>query len=153
MTDVTRKLFITGLAAIALGLGSSVAFAQSAAKPGAKAPDFSVVDVDGTPMQGLVAHLSATPGRIRWAGRPAGADTDEILAGLGSSEVNEMIGIIRSLTKSDITIVIIEHDMHVVFSLADRITVLAQGTPLVEDAPENIKGHPKVQEAYLGEAH
>ncbi|MBR3192518.1 redoxin domain-containing protein [Bosea sp. (in: a-proteobacteria)] len=47
MTDVTRKLFITGLAAIALGLGSSVAFAQSAAKPGAKAPDFSVVDVDG----------------------------------------------------------------------------------------------------------
>lgn len=42
----------------------------------------SVVDVDGTPMQGLVAHLSATPGRIRWAGRPAGADTDEILADL-----------------------------------------------------------------------
>ncbi len=41
--------------------------------------------------------------------------------------------------------------MHVVFSLADRITVLAQGTPLVEDAPENIKGNPKVHEAYLGE--
>jgi branched-chain amino acid transport system ATP-binding protein len=48
--------------------------------------------------------------------------------------------------------VIIEHDMHVVFSLAERITVLAQGTPLVEDVPEKIKGHPKVQEAYLGEA-
>ena len=47
---------------------------------------------------------------------------------------------------------IIEHDMHVVFSLAERITVLAQGTPLVEDTPENIKGHPKVREAYLGEA-
>ncbi len=46
----------------------------------------------------------------------------------------------------------IEHDMHVVFSLADRITVLAQGTPLVEDTPENIKGNPKVREAYLGEA-
>jgi ABC-type branched-subunit amino acid transport system ATPase component len=56
--------------------------------------------------------------------------------------------------KRDITIAIIEHDMHVVFSLAERITVLAQGTPLVEDIPENIKGHPKVQsEAYLGEAH
>jgi branched-chain amino acid transport system ATP-binding protein len=52
--------------------------------------------------------------------------------------------------KRDITIAIIEHDMHVVFSLAERITVLAQGTPLVEDTPENIKGHPKVQEAYLG---
>jgi branched-chain amino acid transport system ATP-binding protein len=41
--------------------------------------------------------------------------------------------------------------MHVVFSLAERITVLAQGTPLVEDTPGNIKGHPKVREAYLGE--
>ncbi len=52
----------------------------------------------------------------------------------------------------DITIAIIEHDMHVVFSLADRITVLAQGTPLVEDDPQNIKGNPKVREAYLGES-
>ncbi len=42
----------------------------------------SVVDVDGTPMQGLVAHLSETPGRIRWAGRPLGADTDEVLGEL-----------------------------------------------------------------------
>ncbi len=42
----------------------------------------SIVDVDGTPMQGLVAHLSATPGRIRWAGRPQGADTDDVLAEL-----------------------------------------------------------------------
>jgi crotonobetainyl-CoA:carnitine CoA-transferase CaiB-like acyl-CoA transferase len=42
----------------------------------------TVVTVDGTPMQGLVAHLSATPGRIRWAGRPLGADTDEVLAEL-----------------------------------------------------------------------
>ncbi|WP_413820763.1 hypothetical protein [Tateyamaria sp.] len=42
--------------------------------------------------------------------------------------------------------------MHVVFSLAERITVLAQGTPLVEDTPDKIKGHPKVREAYLGES-
>jgi len=42
----------------------------------------AVEDVDGTPMQGLVARLSATPGRIRWAGRPLGADTDEVLAEL-----------------------------------------------------------------------
>jgi len=41
-----------------------------------------VEDVDGTPMQGLVARLSATPGRIRWAGRPLGADTDEVLSEL-----------------------------------------------------------------------
>ena len=42
----------------------------------------TVVEVDGVPMQGLVAHLSATPGRIRWAGRPLGADTDAVLAEL-----------------------------------------------------------------------
>ena len=39
----------------------------------------SIVDVEGTPMQGLVARLSKTPGRIRWSGRPLGADTDEVL--------------------------------------------------------------------------
>jgi crotonobetainyl-CoA:carnitine CoA-transferase CaiB-like acyl-CoA transferase len=39
--------------------------------------------LDGVPMQGLVARLSATPGRLRWAGRPLGADTDEVLAELG----------------------------------------------------------------------
>jgi branched-chain amino acid transport system ATP-binding protein len=42
--------------------------------------------------------------------------------------------------------------MGVVFSLAQKISVLAQGTVIVEDIPEKIKGHPKVKEAYLGEA-
>ena len=42
----------------------------------------SIVEVDGTPMQGLIARLSATPGHIRWAGRPMGADTAEVLAEL-----------------------------------------------------------------------
>ena len=44
----------------------------------------AVEDVDGTAMQGLVARLSATPGRIRWAGRPLGADTEEVLAELAA---------------------------------------------------------------------
>ncbi|MGZ4695607.1 MAG: CaiB/BaiF CoA transferase family protein [Acidimicrobiales bacterium] len=42
----------------------------------------AIVEVDGTPMQGLIARLSETPGHIRWAGRPMGADTDEVLAEL-----------------------------------------------------------------------
>ena len=41
-----------------------------------------VADVGGTPMQGLVARLSATPGRLRWAGRPLGADTDQVWSDL-----------------------------------------------------------------------
>ncbi|MEQ8480597.1 MAG: ABC transporter ATP-binding protein [Hoeflea sp.] len=78
---------------------------------------------------------------------------DEPTAGMSRADTNNTIALLKEIhTKRDITMVIIEHDMHVVFSLAQRITVLAQGTPLVEDTPENIKGHPKVKEAYLGEA-
>lgn len=78
---------------------------------------------------------------------------DEPTAGMARADTNNTIDLLKQIKdERDITIAIIEHDMHVVFSLAERITVLAQGTPLVEDTPENIKGHPKVKEAYLGEA-
>ncbi len=78
---------------------------------------------------------------------------DEPTAGMARADTNNTIDLLKEIKdKRDITIAIIEHDMHVVFSLAERITVLAQGTPLVEDVPENIKGNPKVREAYLGEA-
>jgi len=78
---------------------------------------------------------------------------DEPTAGMARADTNNTIDLLKEIRESrNITMAIIEHDMHVVFSLADRITVLAQGTPLVEDIPENIKGHPKVREAYLGDA-
>ena len=78
---------------------------------------------------------------------------DEPTAGMARADTNNTIELLREIKqKRNITMAIIEHDMHVVFSLAERITVLAQGTPLVEDTPDNIKGHPKVREAYLGEA-
>ena len=78
---------------------------------------------------------------------------DEPTAGMARADTNNTIDLLKQISASrPITIAIIEHDMHVVFSLAERITVLAQGTPLVEDTPDNIKGHPKVREAYLGES-
>ena len=78
---------------------------------------------------------------------------DEPTAGMARADTNNTIDLLKQIKdERDITIAIIEHDMHVVFSLASRITVLAQGSPLVEDTPDNIKGHPKVREAYLGEA-
>ena len=78
---------------------------------------------------------------------------DEPTAGMARADTNNTIDLLRQIRdERPITIAIIEHDMHVVFSLAERITVLAQGTPLVEETPEKIKGHPKVREAYLGEA-
>jgi branched-chain amino acid transport system ATP-binding protein len=78
---------------------------------------------------------------------------DEPTAGMARADTNATIDLLREISHTGITMVVIEHDMHVVFSLADVITVLAQGTPIVEDRPENIKGNPKVQEAYLGGAH
>lgn len=79
---------------------------------------------------------------------------DEPTAGMSRADTNNTIDVLRHIGDSrGITMIIIEHDMHVVFSLADRISVLAQGTVIVEDAPEHIKGNVKVQEAYLGGAH
>ena len=78
---------------------------------------------------------------------------DEPTAGMARADTQNTIALLKEIReKRGITMAIIEHDMNVVFSLAERITVLAQGTPLVEDTPDNIKGHPTVREAYLGEA-
>lgn len=78
---------------------------------------------------------------------------DEPTAGMARADTENTINLLKEIReKRGITMAIIEHDMNVVFSLAERITVLAQGTPLVEDTPDKIKGHPKVREAYLGEA-
>ena len=78
---------------------------------------------------------------------------DEPTAGMARADTNATIDLLKHIGETKgITKVIIEHDMHVVFSLADKISVLAQGAIIAEDMPENIKGHPKVREAYLGEA-
>ncbi|MEO0914687.1 MAG: ABC transporter ATP-binding protein [Pseudomonadota bacterium] len=78
---------------------------------------------------------------------------DEPTAGMARADTNRTIDLLKHIGETrGITKVVIEHDMHVVFSLADKISVLAQGAVIAEDEPENIKGHPKVREAYLGEA-
>jgi branched-chain amino acid transport system ATP-binding protein len=78
---------------------------------------------------------------------------DEPTAGMGEHETYAVANLIRRLHKnSAYTIVLIEHDMRVVFNLADRITVLGEGKMLAEGSPDEISKNPIVQEAYLGKA-
>jgi branched-chain amino acid transport system ATP-binding protein len=78
---------------------------------------------------------------------------DEPTAGMGDQETFEITQLIRRLHKeSKLTIVLIEHDMRVVFHLADRIMVLDQGKFLAEGSPEEIAANEAVQTAYLGQA-
>lgn len=75
---------------------------------------------------------------------------DEPTAGMARHDTNRTIELLQQIKEQGMTKVIIEHDMHVVFSLADTITVLAQGTIIAQGTPDEIRGNPKVQEAYLG---
>jgi branched-chain amino acid transport system ATP-binding protein len=78
---------------------------------------------------------------------------DEPTAGMGDQETHDITQLIRRLHKDQqLTIVLIEHDMRVVFHLADRITVLAEGAVLGEGTPNEIARDERVQAAYLGKA-
>jgi branched-chain amino acid transport system ATP-binding protein len=75
---------------------------------------------------------------------------DEPLAGMGASEAKAMIELIRSL-KAGRAVLIVEHDMDAVFALADRLTVMADGRVIASGHPEEVRRHPAVRAAYLGE--
>jgi len=77
---------------------------------------------------------------------------DEPTAGMSRADTERTIELLKRIGERRITKIIIEHDMQVVFSLATRITVLAQGTVIAEGEPAAIKGDARVQEAYLGGA-
>ena len=74
---------------------------------------------------------------------------DEPMAGMGTEEGRKILKILQKLKKRK-TILLIEHDMDVVFALADRITVLVYGQVIASGSPQSIKKDEKVREAYLG---
>jgi branched-chain amino acid transport system ATP-binding protein len=85
--------------------------------------------------------------------RPRLLMLDEPTAGMGDQETYDIARLIRRLHRQEgMTIMLIEHDMRVVFNLADRIMVLAEGRVLAEGAPQEIADSDKVQAAYLGKA-
>ena len=82
-----------------------------------------------------------------------GADVillDEPTAGMSHSETDRAVELITQATEGK-TLIIVEHDMGVVFNLADRISVLVYGEIIATGKPEDVRGDPKVREAYLGD--
>lgn len=75
---------------------------------------------------------------------------DEPMAGMSSSETHEMADRLERL-RGQMTLLLVEHDMDVVFRLADRISVLVKGQVICTDTPERVRNNPAVQEAYLGD--
>jgi branched-chain amino acid transport system ATP-binding protein len=84
------------------------------------------------------------------AGHPKMLLLDEPYAGMGSGGAVELTKLFRRL-KTEVTILLVEHDMRAVFALADRITVLVYGTAIASGTPDEIRRHPEVRQAYLGD--
>ena len=85
------------------------------------------------------------------AAKPSVLLLDEPAAGVPTSESRELFETIAQLPR-EVTILLIEHDMDLVFRFADRITVLVNGAIVTENTPQLIAQDPRVKEVYLGEA-
>jgi branched-chain amino acid transport system ATP-binding protein len=84
------------------------------------------------------------------ATRPRVLLLDEPAAGVPESERHDILAAVANLPR-EVTVLLIEHDMDLVFSFADRISVLVNGAMLVEGSPEEVAGDPRVKAVYLGE--
>lgn len=83
-------------------------------------------------------------------GKPRLLILDEPMAGMGPGGTVELSRLIQEL-KAEMTILLVEHDMEVVFSLADSVTVLVYGENLITGSPQKVRNDPEVKNAYLGE--
>jgi branched-chain amino acid transport system ATP-binding protein len=107
-------------------------------------------------LEDLPARSLGTPGRKRLeiaralATQPKVLLLDEAMAGLTQREVQLAIDLVREIHRSGVTLVIVEHIMEVIMSLASRVVVFHQGREIARGSPREVTGNPAVIEAYLG---
>jgi branched-chain amino acid transport system ATP-binding protein len=160
ITSVFMDMTVLDNAALAIQAiaGHSFHFWRSASSdPRLRAPAMAAIERVGLGSKAdlLVAHLSHGQRRqlelaMAIASRPKLLLLDEPLAGMGGDESRLMVELVQDL-KSAHTILLVEHDIQAVFSIADRITVLVSGRSIVTGTPELVRNNAEVREAYLGE--
>ena len=95
-------------------------------------------------------HQRALGMAVALAARPRVMLLDEPFTGMNAEETRRMMELMRRLNASGMTILLVEHDMHAIMGLCDRITVMSFGRLLAEGRPDEIRTHPDVIAAYLG---
>ena len=122
-----------------------------AARAGELLEQFRLADVASQPVKQLAyGKRRLLEIAIALACEPRVLLLDEPVAGVPAGEREELLQTVAALP-ADVSVLLIEHDMDLVFSFADRMTVLVNGTLLTEGSPEQIANDPKVKEVYLGQ--
>jgi len=136
------------------------AFLRHSGSAAARAKAHQVLEFVGlAPVSGAPAKSLGTPGRKRLeiaralASEPKVLLLDEAMAGLTPAETRTAIDLVRQIHASGITLLIVEHIMEVIMSLADRVVVFHQGREIARGTPAEVTSNAQVIEAYLGKRH